>query len=199
MVTQDIFSVNSADEAKELNQFFNRFDCYDFSRKHSQIHDLLNRASAADDDFHKLHTSGDEVRRVFRHVNPNKASNPDNTAPRVLKTCAKQLAYIFCIMFNECFSTNTVPAAWKTACIVSVPKRPVISSMTDLRPVALTSAVMKVCERVVLCKLDSLVKDYTDPLQFSYRRNRSTDDGVLYVLENIYSHLEKKSRQFKNV
>ena len=50
---------------------------------------------------------------------------------------------------------------------------------------------MKVCERVVLCKLDSLVKDYIDPLQFAYRRNRSTDDAVSYVLENTYSHLEK--------
>ena len=66
-----------------------------------------------------------------------------------------------------------------------------ISSLNDLCPVALTSAVMKVCERVVLCKLDSLVKDYIDPLQFAYRRNRNTDDAVLYVLEKIYSHLEK--------
>ena len=39
--------------------------------------------------------------------------------------------------------------------------------------------------------LCSLVKDYIDPLQLAYRRNRSTDDAVLYVLENIYSHLEK--------
>ena len=98
---------------------------------------------------------------------------------------------MFCIIFNECFSTKTVPAAWKTTCIVPVPKRPVISSLNDLRPVALTSVVMKVCERVVLCKLDSLVKDYVDPFQFAYRRNRSTDDAVLYVLENICSHLEK--------
>ena len=47
------------------------------------------------------------------------------------------------------------------------------------------------CEGVVPRKLDSSVKDYIDPLQFTYRRNRSTDDAVLYVLENIYSHLEK--------
>ena len=77
-----------------------------------------------------------------------------------------------------------------------VPKRPVISSLNDLRPVALTSAVMKVCEQVVLCKLDSLVKDYTDPLQFAYRRDRSTDDAVLYVLENIFILTFRKSRQF---
>ena len=160
-----------------------------FREKHSQIHDVLNRASAADDDFQRLHTSEDEVRRAFQHVNPNKASGPDNIAPRVLKACAEQLAHIFCIIFNECFSTNAVPAAWKTTWIVSVPKGPLISSLNVLRPVALTSAVMKVCERVVLCKLDSLVKDYIDLLQFAYRRKKSTDDALLYVLANIYSHL----------
>ena len=52
---------------------------------------------------------------------------------------------------------------------------------------------MKMCERAVLCKLDSLVKDYIDPLQFAYRRSSSTDDAVLYVLENIYLHSGKKN------
>ena len=78
----------------------------------------------------------------LKHVNPNKATGPDNIAPRVPKACAEQLAYIFCIIFNACFSANTVPTTWKTACIVPIPKRPVISSMNDLRPVALASAVM---------------------------------------------------------
>ena len=100
-----------------MNQFFNSFDCHDVSRKHRQIHDVLDRASAADADFERLHTSEDEVRRAFQHVNPNKANGPDNIAPRALKTYAEQLAHIFCIIFNECFSTNTVPAAWKTACL----------------------------------------------------------------------------------
>ena len=127
---------------------------------------------------------------MFQHVNPNKATGPDNITPRVLKACAEQLAYIFCIIFNACFSTNTVPTTWKTACTVPIPKRPVISSMNDLRPVALTSAVMKVCERAVLC-MKKLVKDYIDPLQFAYRKNRSTNDAILYSLEDIYSHLEK--------
>ena len=51
--------------------------------------------------------------------------------------------------------------------------------------------MMKVCEQVILCKLESLVKDYIDRSQFAYRRIRSTDNAVLYVLENIYSRLEK--------
>ena len=89
-----------------------------------------------------------------------------------------KLAYIFCIIFNACFSTNTVPTTRKNTCIVPVPKRPVISSMNDLRPVSLTSAVMKVCERVVPCKLKKLVKDYLDPLLFAYRKKKK---GVLMI------------------
>ena len=58
-------------------------------------------------------------------------------------------------------------STWKTACIVPIPKRPVISSMNDLRPVALASAVMKVCKRVVLCKLEKSVKEYIYSLQFA--------------------------------
>ena len=90
---------------------------------------------------------------AFQYVNSNKATGLDNIA-QVLMTCAEQLAFIFCIIFIACFSTNTVPATWKTACIVPIPKRPVISSLNDLRPIALNSAMMKVCEQVVLCKLE---------------------------------------------
>ena len=59
--------------------------------------------------------------------------------------------------------------------------------MNDLRPVTFTSAVIKVRERVILSKLDSLVEGYIDPLQVAYRRSRGTDDAVSYVLESIYS------------
>ena len=62
-----------------------------------------------------FNTREDEVRLALHHVNPNEASGPDNIAPRVLKACAEQLAYTFCIIFSACFSTNTVPTTWKTA------------------------------------------------------------------------------------
>ena len=56
--------MNTAGEVTELNQFFNRFDCHDFSQKYRQIHDILNRASAEEDDFQRLNTNEDEVRHV---------------------------------------------------------------------------------------------------------------------------------------
>ena len=79
--TQKIASVNTADEVNELNQFFNRFDCNNFLQKHRQIHDILSRAFAEEDDFQRFNTNKDEVRRAFQHVNHNKATGPDNIAP----------------------------------------------------------------------------------------------------------------------
>ena len=59
--------------------------------------------------------------------------------------------------------------------------------MNELRPVALTSAIMKVFERVVLSQLQSLVANFLDPLQFAYRRGRGAEDAVFHVLHNIFS------------
>ena len=55
---------------------------------------------------------------------------------------------------------------------------------------ALTSVAMKICERLALKFLKPMVNSYLDPLQFAYRSKRSTEDAILYTLENLYSHLE---------
>lgn len=62
--------------------------------------------------------------------------------------------------------------------------------MNDLRPVALTSVLMKSCERIVLRHIKPLVDDYLDPQQYAYRAHRNTEDAVLNCLEKLYSHLE---------
>ncbi|XP_033105010.1 uncharacterized protein LOC117107430, partial [Anneissia japonica] len=55
---------------------------------------------------------------------------------------------------------------------------------------ALTSVVMKVCERIFLSKIKPFVSRYLDPLQFAYRSSRNTEDAIILKLEKIYAHLE---------
>ena len=138
-----------------------------------------------------LITTEEEVRRIFASQNPSKAAGPDNVSPRVLKLCSNQLAYIFSVLYNMCFSDRSIPAIWKKSCIIPVPKKPVISCMNDLRPIALTSVPMKVCERLVLNDLKVKVAPHLDPMQFAYQKNRNTEDAILTLLELLYSHLER--------
>ena len=69
--------------------------------------------------------------------------------------------------------------------------------MKDLRPGALTSGVMKVFERVVLLQLQNLVARFMDLLQSAYSKNRSVDDAILHILDQIYSHLDKPDTSFR--
>ena len=71
-----------------------------------------------------------------------------------------------------------------------MPKRSKIESMNDLRPVALTPAIMKVFERFVLKLLLNEVKEQLDPLQFAYKAKRNVDACLIFT-NNILKHLEK--------
>ena len=55
-----------------------------------------------------------------------------------------------------------------------------MKAMNDLRPVALTSAILKVFERVVLSQLQTLVTDFLASLQFAYRRGSGMVNAVLH-------------------
>ena len=85
---------------------------------------------------------------------------------------------------------NIIPSSWKCSEIIPIPKKPKIKEMNDLRPVALTSIIMKCMERIVLNKIKSCFSSQQDPLQFAYRSKRSVDDAILIFTNNIYKHID---------
>ena len=131
-----------------------------------------------------------EVRSLFRSQNPRKASGPDNVSPATLRSGTDQLAPVFTTLFNKSLEQCHIPRCFKTSTIMPVPKKPSIASLNDYRPVALTSVVMKVFERLVLRSLKAATDHQLDPHQFAYRANRSIDDAVVLALHHILQHLE---------
>ena len=62
--------------------------------------------------------------------------------------------------------------------------------MNDLRPVALTSSLMKCLEKIVLKFILEKYASFQDPFQFAYRKNRSVEDAILVFTNNIYKHVD---------
>jgi hypothetical protein len=180
----------SSDYANELNQFYNRFDQNDFSEEVSSLRDRFYHTDSSEA---ILIVTESDVMTELKKLKSTKAAGPDGIPARVLKACCEELAEIYAFIFNKSFSTQTVPDLWKCSCIIPVPKRPVVSCMNDLRPVALTSIPMKVCERLFKKSLSQYVTGMLDPLQFAYQSQRSCSDAILVVLESLYSHLERTS------
>ncbi len=75
-------------------------------------------------------------------MNFRKAAGPDGITGR------NQLAGLFTSIFNESLATSVVPTSFKKSVIIPVPKNSKPSCLNDYRPVALTSTVVKVFERL---------------------------------------------------
>ncbi len=82
------------------------------------------------------------------------------------------------------------PPPLKKSVIIPVPKNSKPSCLNDYCPVALTSTVMKVFERLLKKHICSSIPATLDPLQFAYRPNRSTDDAISQVLHSSLTHID---------
>ena len=92
----------------------------------------------------------------------------------------------FVLYLNLSLARCQVPVAWKMTCLVPVPKMKQVKVMNGLRPIALTSCIMKVSERVVLGHVREQIADYIDPCQFAYGRNRGVEDAILHLEHYLF-------------
>ncbi|TWW54386.1 hypothetical protein D4764_0180630 [Takifugu flavidus] len=122
-------------------------------------------------------TSG-QVKRELERLNQRKSAGPDGISPRVLRNSSRQLCGILQHLFNQSLHLQRIPVLWKTSCLVPVPKKTHPVAPSDYRPIALTSHIMKVMERL-------------DPLQFAYQPKVGVDDAVIYLLQRAYSSLDR--------
>ena len=122
---------------------------------------------------------------LFTKLNVKKAAGPDSISGKLLKVCASQLCSVFANLFNWFLRECCVPS------YLSNPQEKNPSSLNDYRPVALASIVMKCFEKLVLRRLLTFTNEHLDPLQFSYKPHRGTDDAILTVLHNAFLHLDK--------
>ena len=57
------------------------------------------------------------------------------------------------------------------------------STISDYRPVVLTSHIMKVLERLLLTHVSKQVNCFQDPLQFAYHPGVGVEDAIIYLLQ----------------
>ncbi len=177
--------------AEELNTFYSRFEC----NGGGATLPISASGSSRQSSEHVFTLSEDKVQRELRRVNVRKLAGPDGITGRVLRSCADQLA-LFTSIFNEFLATSVVPTSFKKSVIIPVPKNSKPSCLNDYHPVALTSTVMKVFERLLKKHICSSIPVTSDPLQFAYRPNRSTDDAISQVLHSSLTHIDSTNGNY---
>ena len=138
------------------------------------------------------------MRLLLKELNSRKSSGPDNISPLLLKSCHNELSGVYQHLFQLSISSG-IPRIWKTAVIVPVPKKTTAKEYNDYRPIALTYVPFKCLERILLKYLLPEIEDNLDPYQFSYRKNKSTEDATLLYNNLVVEHLENKNAYVRSV
>ena len=128
----------------------------------------------------------ESVEDLLQSLKANKAAGPDGVENRIMKECSKELAPALTKLFRKSVDEGEVPRQWKEAHIVPIHKGGSKAVMSNYRPVALTSAICKVIEKIVCSAIMSFLmrNELITSQQHGFLRGRSCQTNILLCLEN---------------
>ena len=138
-----------------------------------------------------------ELSDVIKQLRKAKAPGPDNIHNELVLL----LDYIgeqqLLEMFNECFSSATVPQEWKEALIVSIYKgKGSDSDPANYRPISLLNTFYKIYAALLQKRLAKAHDHQLRSTQFGFRANRSTQQP-LFVLRRLQDLALKTGSPFQ--
>ena len=123
------------------------------------------------------------------------AEGPDGLAPQFLKNLGEVARCFMLDTFNKSWREGVCPQSWRDAVIVPIlkPGKPQ-GQLDSYRPIALTSCLAKVMERMVSKRLQHLAKSrgMLNSDQSGFRPQRSTEDQVIRLSQAISDGFQTK-------
>ena len=174
-------------DANELNNFYSRFE-------RAATVDPPGKLAVTWEDK-GLSLTVKEVERQLKAINANKAPGPDGIHPHSLRIGATSLAIPLHQLFMRSIKEQTVPSLWKQSDLKPIPKGPKpTKEVSDYRPIALTSVVVKTLEKLLLNHMRASVQG--DRRQFAYCPNRSTQDALICLTDYIILHIDARAANY---
>ncbi|GFR32545.1 putative RNA-directed DNA polymerase from transposon X-element [Trichonephila clavata] len=133
--------------------------------------------------------------RVALHRSGNTAAGPDGLHYIMLQHLSENSILSLLLLFNRIWETQVFPTQWCHAHVLPFPKPgkdP--TSANNYRPIALTSCLSKLMERIVSERLMFHLESHNllSPLQSGFRKSRSTIDNLIRLETSIREAFVKK-------
>ena len=151
----------------------------------SQKHNPLSLTDIA---FNEL-----DIIEAIEELKYNSAAGPDQFPAYLLHQCRHVLATPICMIWRESLNTGRIPPLCKFANIIPIHKGKSKSEAKNYRPVALTSLLIKIFEKVIrkiiVCFMTA--NKLFNPSQHGFRSSRSCLSQLLAHFDRITRLLEE--------
>ena len=133
---------------------------------------------------------------IVKSVNNLKGSlsrTPDNIPAYFFKEIASSILPILAHLFNLLLSTGSIPSQWKKAIITPIYKKGSHDSLSNYKPISLTSVMCRILENIIANKVMDylLTSNILSEYQFGFIPNRSTCSQLLKTLNHWFTNLDQ--------
>ena len=155
----------------------------------------LSRKDKKSNHFYNKKFKLRDLKWAIRKSN-NSTPGPDQIHYEILKHLPETTLKILVKLINECWKTDTFPDSWRQALVIPVPKPDKdLLYPINYRPIALTSCICKVVERMVNERLVWFLdkNNILSRQQYGFRKNRSTVDHLVRLetfIRDAFRHRE---------
>ena len=180
---------NFKEKANHLNDFFPSH-CTPVSND-SALPNTTNSVSNVS--LSSIQFDDQDILKIIRSLNYNKAHGYDDRSIRLLKICDSSIAKPLSIIFKNCLHTGTFPNNWKKSNVVPIHKKGDKERLQNYRPVSLLPACSKIFERIVFNPmLEFLEKNnLLCPHQSGFRSSGSCQSQLLSIVHDIYANFDQ--------
>ena len=136
-----------------------------------------------------------DILKQIKTISNNAAAGPDQLPAIFLKNCAPALAKPLSLLYTNSLTTGIIPSKLKSAKITPIFKGGSKGEAKNYRPIALTSHIIKVLEKIITCKLTTYLEtnNKMNEDQHGFRSGRSCLSQLLAHHEIIVTALENKA------
>ena len=129
-----------------------------------------------------------ELQSAIKKMKGKGAAGSDNIPPSFLKSLTPLALQDLLFIFNSSFSLAHCPRVWRVATIIPLLKaeKPP-SEVVSLRPISLTSCVVKLLERILASCLYYIAEtnNMFSRFQAGFRKGQSYEDQITQIVQAI--------------
>lgn len=167
------------------------------SRQYAQAFSIPSQAPISTDSLPALHIDDVEIAEedfiiAINEISTNSAPGPDRFPAIMLKNCKQRLVRPLYLIWRKSLDTGVVPKSFKMSNITPIYKSGPRQIPKNYRPVALTSHLVKVFEKVIRKRIVNFLESnqLLNPKQHGFRAGRSCSSQLLQHFDTITRLLE---------
>ena len=166
-LVKDQLVTNFLEKANLFNEFFTQ-QCNTIENDSTLPNDLVFETTERISSFD---ISKDEIPKIIRSLDPNKAHGHDGISIRMLKLCASSISKPLFFLFKHSLENECFPNEWKTASTVPIHKKGDKQLIQNYRPVSLLPTCGKIFEKLLFNSLFKYLENNNllNPHQFGFR------------------------------